>query len=74
MSEVEGIVRWIGGIGMISLEMASKAPQRLQSLMLINTHAGGFGAFPPIQGNISELFLKICFTVVFLYMFTSVRE
>ena len=56
---------------MISLEMASKAPQRLQSLMLINTHAGGFGAFPPIQGNISELFkyaslwcFRICLQVL----------
>lgn len=36
--------------GMVSLEIASKAPQRLLSLMLINTHAGGLGAFPPIQG------------------------
>lgn len=36
--------------GMISLEMAARAPSRLKSLMLINTHGGGLGAIPPVIG------------------------
>eukprot|EP00931_Biecheleriopsis_adriatica_P100901 TRINITY_DN76137_c0_g1_i1.p1 TRINITY_DN76137_c0_g1~~TRINITY_DN76137_c0_g1_i1.p1 ORF type:complete len:337 (+),score=46.69 TRINITY_DN76137_c0_g1_i1:95-1105(+) len=36
--------------GMISLEMAARAPERLKSLVLMNTHAGGWGAIPPAVG------------------------
>eukprot|EP00928_Gymnodinium_smaydae_P037452 TRINITY_DN25997_c0_g1_i1.p1 TRINITY_DN25997_c0_g1~~TRINITY_DN25997_c0_g1_i1.p1 ORF type:complete len:342 (+),score=17.29 TRINITY_DN25997_c0_g1_i1:140-1165(+) len=36
--------------GMISLEMAARAPERLRSLVIMNTHAGGLGALPPLPG------------------------
>jgi hypothetical protein len=31
-------------------EIAARVPDRLKSLMLINTHAGGLSGIPPMQG------------------------
>ena len=40
--------------GMISLEMAARAPQRLLSLMLVNTHAGQW-----LSLTLSSLYLRM---------------